>query len=212
MYIQESVKAYLMQKYRNLRRSTDPIQSKSTKKQTALFASPRASFSSVDIEEGDQIIYDRTQKSLMESYSAKPPDIPYVTQLMKLTFKKRRKLITESTNSTLTLKIEHPYFGNKLWVCHIALMFYFVFSYIFFVIPTQVQAEFQLICGTDCIEKITKNWINCIPKLLSNRKNEAEFTEGDQLQVFELLESALRPPGGAAKSPAAFGIYKVANP
>jgi len=108
-----------MQRFRNLRRSSEPCKTTSTskKKQTAAFAAPVASSTDhYDIEGGDQLAYDRTNSSLMESYSDDHPDIEYVTQLMKLTHMKRRKFITQSIKSTLVLKTEYPFFGYQLWV------------------------------------------------------------------------------------------------
>ena len=196
-----------MQRYRNLRRTTEPCKSKSRtkQKQTASFVAPLATSSSTagQIEEGDQLVYDDTHSSLLESYAANPPDIQYVKQLMKLTFTKRRKLINDSIKSTLTLKAEHPYFGFKLWVCY-TLKFALLN-----ICNMQVQAEFELICGADSIEKIAKNWITYLPKILSNEKEGSEFTEQDHLQAIKIVHTALKPPGGAAKSPAAFDTYKV---
>jgi len=77
------------------------------------------------------------------------------------------------------------------------------------IIYTQVQTEFQLICGAESLEKIKQNWIKYLPKILGDGKVEAEITEVDHFRAIEAVDTALRPPGGAAKAPGAFTIYKV---
>ena len=125
-YVQESVKVYLSQRYRNLRRSSEPlVTAKREKKKlvTAAHASPVAqhcdedSCASVSITgEDDLVAYERNHKALVEEHNSHRANHSMMHKLLKLTYKIRRDKITSSVLSTTALKEEYPFFNAKKWV------------------------------------------------------------------------------------------------
>ena len=72
----------------------------------------------------------------------------------------------------------------------------------------QLFAEFQLLSGENCTERIRRNWTRCAAVLL-NMERERVTSEEEQIKALQLVDKKLRSSGQGATSPAAFGIYQV---
>ena len=106
---------YMSQKFRNLRRRSEPSDSShsSKKKMTA------ANYATLPIpkeQEEDELSYERNVVSLNEEYSKPTPNHGRLYHLLKLTHKTRRAHIENSKLHSSLIKEQYAYFGSKKWV------------------------------------------------------------------------------------------------
>ena len=109
---------YLSQKFRNLRRTSEPSDGNqanhSSKKRMS--ASDFAAFPIPAEQEEDELAYKRNVQSLNEEYTKKTLNHGRIHQLLKLTHKTRRNNIDVSKVHSALIKEQYPYFGLKKWV------------------------------------------------------------------------------------------------
>ena len=72
----------------------------------------------------------------------------------------------------------------------------------------QLFAEFQLLSGENCTERVRSNWTRCAAVLLS-KEREAVASQEEQLKALQLVDKKFDSSGQGATCPAAFGIYQV---
>ena len=110
----------MSQKFRNLRRKSEPVptdgqvKSKIITAQHATPVVPRCQSSS--LEEGDAVAYERNVQSLKDELSKSRPNNNKIHQLLKLTHATRRRQIEDSDLHAVLLKEEYPFLGFKKWV------------------------------------------------------------------------------------------------
>lgn len=115
--MQGTVKDYLTQKFRNLRRSTLPLKH-STKLVAIAHAVPASASSSTSltIEKDDPVSYERNNKMLIAELKRAKPNDEMIAKLIKLTHFQRRQDIQDSTEHTTDILRTYPFFQNKKWV------------------------------------------------------------------------------------------------
>ena len=117
---QKTVKDYMSQKFRNLRRKSEPVPTDGQVKSkiiTAQHATPVvAHCQSSSLEEGDAVAYERNVQSLKDELSKSRPNNNKIHQLLKLTHATRRRQIEDSDLHAVLLKEEYPFLGFKKWV------------------------------------------------------------------------------------------------
>ena len=117
---QKTVKDYMSQKFRNLRRKSEPVPTGGQVKSkiiTAQHATPVVAFhQSSSLEEGDAVAYERNVQLLKDELSKVSPNNNRIHQLLKLTHATRRRQIESSELHAVMLKEEYPFLGFKKWV------------------------------------------------------------------------------------------------
>jgi len=119
--LQESVKQYLSQKFRNFRRVSLPHKPlANTKLVTAANISPAEESATQSVSASvagchvDSFAYDKNSQTLLQVWDDESYD--YVFQLLKVTHTLRRQIINKSNKPILAIKDEHPYFGDNQYV------------------------------------------------------------------------------------------------
>ncbi len=114
--MQDSVRKYMSQKFRNLRRVSEPPK-------TADHSSNKISshdFAKLPIpaeqETEDELSYERNVESLLDEFARAAPSHKRMYHLLKLTHKTRREHIESSMVHSSTIKEQYPYLGIKKWV------------------------------------------------------------------------------------------------
>ena len=114
---QKTVKDYMSQKFRNLRRKSEPVPTDGQVKSkivTAQHATPVvARRQSSSLEEGDAVAYERNVQSLKDELSKGSPNNNRIHQLLKLTHATRRRQIENSDLHAVLLKEEYPFLDFK---------------------------------------------------------------------------------------------------
>ncbi len=116
--MQASVKSYLSQRFRNQRRSSEPLQTEGKPK---LITSAHATAvagkqTSKETAEDDQVAYQRNTNALITEFKRPQPRINTMKRLLQLTYKGRRVKVNNSTNRTTELLKEYPFFKSKKMV------------------------------------------------------------------------------------------------
>lgn len=124
LFTQSSVKSYLSQRFRNQRRSSEPLQAKgkTSKLITSAHATPvAASLKPQDTEgaDDDPVAYERNNAALVAEVKRPQPRINTMKRLLELTCKGRRGIINSSTSKTTELLEQFPFFKDKRMVCSI---------------------------------------------------------------------------------------------
>lgn len=115
------MKEYLSQKYRNMRRESEPTnkKSKDQKKKliTVAHVTPVAAANSPQsVEKCDTVAYERNIESLQQELKRPQPRNDAIKSLLRLTFEQRREKINSSTACTTELLEDYPFFKIKKWV------------------------------------------------------------------------------------------------
>ena len=116
--IQASTRDYLSQKFRNLRRNSQPVPAHREIKPkivTAQHAVPVATGRPSSADD-DLVAYERNCQSLSEELSKANPNSSRVYQLLKLNHTTRRGKIEHCDLHAFQLKQEYPFFGSNKWV------------------------------------------------------------------------------------------------
>ena len=115
----------MSQKFRNLRRKSEPVPSDGQVKSkiiTAQHATPVvACHQSSSLEEGDAVAYERNVQSLKEELSKGNPNNNRIHQLLKLTHATRCRKIENSDLHAVLLKEEYLFLGFKKWVLSVCI-------------------------------------------------------------------------------------------
>ena len=109
------MKEYLSQKFRNLRRESEPAVMKSEKK-PKLITAAHAATSLSGTENCDTVAYERNMESIRQELQRQKPHHDLLKPLIELTFNLRRQKINSSASSTVELSDEFPFFKYKKWV------------------------------------------------------------------------------------------------
>ena len=111
----------MSQKFRNMRRNSEPVPAHRESKQkivTAQHAVPAAACRLSSTDGGDDLVaYERNVQSLTEEFAKTNPNNNRLYQLLKLTHSMRRSKIEHCDMRASQLKEEYPFFGSKKWVC-----------------------------------------------------------------------------------------------
>ena len=116
------MKEYLSQKYRNMRRDSEPTEKK-TKDQkkkliTVAHVNPVAAANSPQsVEKCDTVAYERNVEFLQQELKQSQPRNDAIKSLLRLMFEQRREKISSSTACTTELLEDYPFFKIKKWVC-----------------------------------------------------------------------------------------------
>lgn len=109
LHLQFSVKEYLTQRYRSLRRNSEPSVSNNLPKKPKFAPELEPAEATGAVKRGDEVGYSRNMERLCVELKKKQPNHSLVKQLINLTYIRRREIVQSSNCTTTNLMDEFPF-------------------------------------------------------------------------------------------------------
>ena len=125
LLLQQTLKRQLSQKFRNLRRKSEPtaprIKLEGRYKMVTLANAMPATVAPVkqtieEVGDDDEVAYERNTVKLIEHFQKKNSNNSLILELLIITHKKRREFINGCQERTTDLLKKFPFLGAKKWV------------------------------------------------------------------------------------------------
>jgi hypothetical protein len=141
-----TVKEYISQRFRNLRRNSHPLQTDKGDGNNSKSVVTVATMSKPDDESDDEIAYKRNSEALTNEFKKKNNNHSIILKLLKLTYIKRRQDMCESAEAITKLLDKYIFFSNKTWIF----------------------TEFKLMTNENILSEFTDNWFKFVPLILGS--------------------------------------------
>ena len=125
LLLQRTLKRQISQKFRNLRRNSEPTTPRIKFESKYRLVTPANAMPATvspkrmkqtEVGEDDEVAYERNTAKLIEQFQKKNGNKKLIAELLLITHRRRRKFINSCEERTTDLIKKFPFLGSKEWV------------------------------------------------------------------------------------------------